>query len=123
MNIKDFKFKTDLLSIAMERIEQERVVDNPKSNQRKIDNYKRSLDYASSLWDGSKGKIVLYDLPEREIEYHGIVVELIQDDFEGKDKETLIKIINACDSVNIVGDNKGNITLQFIFDGLYESGA
>lgn len=123
MNIKDFKFKTDLLSIAMERIEQERVVDNPKSNQRKIDNYKRSLDYALSLWDGSKGKIVLYDLPEREIEYHGIVVELFQDDFEGKDKEMLTSIIEACDCMNIVGDNKGNITLQFIFDGLYESGA
>ena len=111
---------TDPARIALERMEQERVINNPVENPDKKRKYSLALKKARDFFKPDVGDILTYDPPERKLEYHVVVVQLAQEDFFGDDVITLSDIVRSFDGVRIIGDTEQNITLEFMFEGIYK---
>ena len=107
------------MRIALEKDEQNRVINNPVVNSKKKALYSTALKQAKTFFEPDRGTILLYDPPERELSYHTLVVQLLKEDFFDDEVRALSDIMRSFDGVRIIGDTKQNITLEFLIDGIY----
>lgn len=123
--ILNIKVITDPVMIALEKDEQNRLIDDPVVNPGKKRKYSEAIKIAKGFFTPGRGNILAYDLPERKLEYHVMIVQLVKEDFFDDEVRILSQIIQAFNGVRITGDTDQNIILEFLFEGIYseEEGA
>lgn len=120
INIKEISVNANAaVKIALSNDDAEKMVKNPKRNNEKFSLYCTAANLLKSfLSENNKGKALIDD-PLKQWNYHSVIIDLYDDEFDKREIESFTQILNMFDGMFINGDSEGNISFVLIMDDVY----
>ena len=118
INIKDMRFSADFIKRAIDLSDKERTIEHAEVVTERYDKYVNAINKANQFFTGERGSFI-YDPPEAKYSYHSMIINLENDEFEGNEIQIFSEIINAFDSMEIVGSSDCKIKIVLIFNCVY----
>lgn len=99
------------------------MVKKPVRDEIKYKNYCKAIELLKIfLQQNNRGQMTVVDNTDTAFDFHSIVVELKNDEFDAMEIKKFTEVLNLFDGMSIIGSSKGDISFSLLMENIYVKG-